>query len=125
MHVIQAQVKNINATENTEKETSEVVGQPAEEVVMDSDGEDEFETVVARNVTEAIGGDSGSDYEPKEEESDSDDSNNELSLFGDLNENNFSDEDEYDDLIIAQMFDNRKKTRTQTKKEETSVRIMT
>jgi len=92
---------------------------------MDSDGEDELETVVARHVREAIGGDSGSDYEPKEEESDSDDSNNELSMFGDLNENNFSDGDEYDDLIIAQMFDNRKKTRTQTKKEETSVSIMT
>jgi len=51
-------------------------------------------------------GDSSIDWELEEEDSDdSDDS--ELSGFGDPDEDNFSDEDDYVDPIIAQMFENR------------------
>ena len=84
------------------------VRQPVEEVVKGNDGEefeegdDEFEIAIAKRIREAIEDNSYSDYESEEEESD--DSESEFSMFGDLDENNFLERDEYDDPAIAQMF---------------------
>ena len=109
--------ENVDATEDAEKINSEAVDQPAKKKVNSSDGEetkeseDKFEEVVARYVRKSIRGDSDSDWKPEEEGSDGRDDNDdsELSGFGDLDEDNFSDGDNYVDPTIVQMFENRKK----------------
>ena len=52
----------------------------------------------------------------KEEDGDNNDYS-ELSGFGDHDENNFSDGDDYVDSIIAQMFENRKRCKLRVNKK--------